>query len=80
MNRWRLLETGQFEEKAQKRLALAAAIAPGCPWLILDEPSLSQDADNTLAMSALIRGLARAGTGVFLISSPRRPLRAAARV
>jgi energy-coupling factor transporter ATP-binding protein EcfA2 len=56
----------------RKRLALAAAIAPGCPWLILDEPTLSQDAGNTLAMAALIRGLVRAGTGVFLISHSRR--------
>jgi energy-coupling factor transport system ATP-binding protein len=56
----------------RKRLALAAAISPGCPWLILDEPTLSQDAGNTLAMAALIRGLARAGTGVLLISHSRR--------
>jgi energy-coupling factor transporter ATP-binding protein EcfA2 len=56
----------------RKRLALAAAIAPGCPWLILDEPTLGQDAGNTLAMSALIRGLAFAGTGIFVISHSRR--------
>jgi energy-coupling factor transport system ATP-binding protein len=52
----------------RKRLAVAAAIASGVPWLILDEPTLGQDAHNTFAMATLIRALARAGTGVIVIS------------
>jgi energy-coupling factor transporter ATP-binding protein EcfA2 len=56
----------------RKRVAVAAAIAAGAPWLILDEPSLGQDVDNTAAVSALIRGLACAGAGIILISHSRR--------
>jgi energy-coupling factor transport system ATP-binding protein len=56
----------------RKRLALAAAVACGCPWLVLDEPSLGQDAQNTSAIRNLIRGLAQAGAGILVISHSRR--------
>jgi energy-coupling factor transport system ATP-binding protein len=56
----------------RKRLALAAAVACGCPWLILDEPSLGQDAENTSAIGDLIRGLAESGAGVLVISHAQR--------
>jgi ABC-type cobalt transport system, ATPase component len=56
----------------RKRVAVAAAISSGAPWLVMDEPSLGQDAQNTSAMAALIRGIADAGTGVILISHSSR--------
>lgn len=56
----------------RKRLAVAATIASGAPWLILDEPSLGQDAHNTFAMATLIQALSQAGTGVIVISHSKR--------
>jgi energy-coupling factor transporter ATP-binding protein EcfA2 len=64
----------------RKRVAVAAAISSGAPWLVLDEPSLGQDSRNTSAIAALIQGLARAGTGVILISHSARLTRAADRI
>jgi energy-coupling factor transport system ATP-binding protein len=56
----------------RKRVAVAAAISSGAPWLVLDEPSLGQDCHNTSAFAILIRAVAEAGTGVILISHSRR--------
>jgi energy-coupling factor transport system ATP-binding protein len=55
----------------RKRLALAATISAGTPWIILDEPSLAQDAGNTTAIRFLLTGLAQAGMGVIVISHSR---------
>jgi energy-coupling factor transport system ATP-binding protein len=55
----------------RKRLALAATISAGSPWTVLDEPSLGQDVSNTAAIRALLVGLAKAGTGVIVISHSR---------
>lgn len=52
----------------RKRLAIAATLASGAPWVLLDEPSLSQDATNTAAVASLVRGLVDGGIGVILIS------------
>jgi energy-coupling factor transporter ATP-binding protein EcfA2 len=52
----------------RKRLALAVTLAAGSPWILLDEPSLAQDGQNTLAIRALSRRMADAGFGVIIIS------------
>lgn len=52
----------------RKRVALAATIAMGSPWLILDEPSLGQDDRNAGEVAQIIRQLARGGAGVIVIS------------
>jgi energy-coupling factor transporter ATP-binding protein EcfA2 len=56
----------------RKRVAVAAAISSGTPWLVLDEPTLGQDRDNTAATARLIQALAEAGTGLILISHSSR--------
>jgi energy-coupling factor transport system ATP-binding protein len=56
----------------RKRVAVAAAISSGTPWLVLDEPSLGQDCHNTSAMAALIKTLATAGAGLIVISHSSR--------
>jgi energy-coupling factor transport system ATP-binding protein len=52
----------------RKRVALAATLAMSTPWLILDEPTLGQDAATMGAIAALIDGLVSAGRGVIVIS------------
>jgi energy-coupling factor transport system ATP-binding protein len=52
----------------RKRVALAAAIASGTPWVILDEPTLGQDDTSSIAIAHIIRQLLRNGTGVIVIT------------
>lgn len=52
----------------RKRVALAATVAMGCPWVIFDEPSLGQDESASREIAAMIRRLAGAGTGLIVIS------------
>ena len=56
----------------RKRIALAATIAMGRPWLILDEPTLGQDRSSADAMTGLIQKLLKLGTGVIVISHSSR--------
>lgn len=56
----------------RKRVALAATVAMGCPWLILDEPTLGQDEASTEAIARLIERVQRLGTGVIVISHSTR--------
>lgn len=53
---------------ARKRLALAATFAMGSPWLILDEPTLGQDAFALSSIADLVRTYAGAGGGVIVIT------------
>lgn len=52
----------------RKRVALAATIAMGRPWVILDEPTLGQDISSSEAIAKIITGLVAIGTGVIVIS------------
>lgn len=52
----------------RKRVALAATIVMGRPWLILDEPTLGQDKPSSEAIAQIIRNLIAIGTGVIVIS------------
>lgn len=52
----------------RKRVALAATVAAGTPWIVLDEPTLGQDSTNAHAMALLIKNLANAGYGVIIVS------------
>ena len=52
----------------QQRLALARAWATEPKLLLLDEPTANLDPGATEAVEALVRGMARAGTKVVLVS------------
>lgn len=56
----------------RKRIALAATIAMGRPWLILDEPTLGQDVSSAEAIAGIITKLLNLGTGVIVISHSLR--------
>lgn len=56
----------------RKRVALAATIAMGCPWLILDEPTLGQDKSSSEAIAKIITDLLAVGTGIMIISHSLR--------
>lgn len=56
----------------RKRVALATTVAMGCPWLILDEPTLGQDKASTEAIARAIEQLLGLGTGVIVISHSSR--------
>jgi len=52
----------------RKRIALAATMAMGCPWLILDEPTLGQDHTSALALKSMIDQMSSKGFGIVVIS------------
>jgi energy-coupling factor transporter ATP-binding protein EcfA2 len=52
----------------KKRLGLALSAASGKPWLVLDEPTLGQDAVFCTHLAQLMTSLLAAGIGVILIS------------
>jgi energy-coupling factor transport system ATP-binding protein len=52
----------------RKRVALAASITAGAPWLILDEPTLGQDDSAAAALAMIIDQIASTGAGVIVIS------------
>ncbi|MGA2086172.1 MAG: ATP-binding cassette domain-containing protein [Terracidiphilus sp.] len=52
----------------RKRVAIAAAFATARPWVILDEPTLGQDAANCDAMAAFFRRTAASGQGLIIIT------------
>jgi energy-coupling factor transporter ATP-binding protein EcfA2 len=52
----------------RKRVALAATIVMGRPWLILDEPTLSQDDSSSDALAQTIKHLTTKGMGIVVIS------------
>lgn len=56
----------------RKRVGLASTLAMGTPWLILDEPSLGQDAESVEMLAAMIEQLAKTGRGVMVISHSKR--------
>ena len=52
----------------RKRVAVAATVAMARPWLILDEPIVSQDQNAALRMSEIVKQLSRDGVGIIIIS------------
>jgi energy-coupling factor transport system ATP-binding protein len=52
----------------RKRIALAACLAPGKPWIVLDEPTLGQDDQSMRAIAEIVRVRANAGVGFIVIS------------
>lgn len=52
----------------RKRVALAATLAMGTPWLILDEPTLGQDDATGHALAAILLRLCEIGIGIVIIS------------
>jgi DNA repair exonuclease SbcCD ATPase subunit len=52
----------------KKRLGLALSFGRRKPWLVLDEPTLGQDAAFCDHLAQLITSLLAAGTGIILIS------------
>jgi energy-coupling factor transport system ATP-binding protein len=52
----------------RKRVAMAATLASGCPWMILDEPTLGQDRQSVDGIAKLLDHLTQAGNGVIVIS------------
>jgi len=52
----------------RKRVAMAATVACGTPWLIMDEPTLGQDDEAADQIARYLRRLSAAGTGVIVIS------------
>ena len=58
---------GAIPQEAQKRLAIAIAIAGGPKLILLDEPVAGVTSEETDAHAALIRAIARRGTTVCLV-------------
>lgn len=52
----------------RKRIALAATLAMGCPWIILDEPTLGQDRTSAGVIAHILTNLLRSGVGIIVIS------------
>ena len=52
----------------RKRVALAATLAMGRSWIVLDEPTLGQDPAASKAIGGTIRCLCKGGRGIILIS------------
>ncbi len=52
----------------RKRVALAATLAMGRPWIILDEPTLGQDEASADGIIRLVAALCSRGYGVIVIS------------
>ncbi len=55
----------------RKRVALAATLAMGCPWMILDKPTLGQDDETVLSLANIIERLLANGLGIVIISHSR---------
>jgi energy-coupling factor transport system ATP-binding protein len=55
----------------RKRVALAACLAPGKPWIILDEPTLGQDSLSIKAIAEIVKERANAGVGFIIITHSR---------
>ena len=51
-----------------KRVALAATLAMGSGWIIIDEPTLGQDAIAASAIAQILCSLAAQGVGVIVIT------------
>ena len=52
----------------RKRVALAATLAMGRPWIILDEPTLGQDDAASEALASIIEKLLGVGVGIIVIT------------
>jgi energy-coupling factor transport system ATP-binding protein len=52
----------------RKRIALAACLAPGKPWIILDEPTLGQDSRSIKAIAEIVKQRAKAGVSFIVIT------------
>jgi energy-coupling factor transport system ATP-binding protein len=52
----------------RKRVAIAATLASGCPWVILDEPTLGQDQESCYGLLQMIKRASLSGVGFILIS------------
>jgi energy-coupling factor transport system ATP-binding protein len=52
----------------RKRIALAATLAMGCPWVILDEPTVGQDDATVQVIAQIIEQMLAKGLGVIMIS------------
>jgi energy-coupling factor transport system ATP-binding protein len=52
----------------RKRIAMAATVACGTPWIILDEPTLGQDDYSAGQLARYIVRLVSSGAGVIIIS------------
>lgn len=52
----------------RKRVAMAATLASGCPWVILDEPTLGQDQESCQGILQLIKVARTSGAGFIIIS------------
>lgn len=52
----------------RKRVALAATLAMGAPWLVVDEPTLGQDDTAAEALAAILLRLRDIGIGIVIIS------------
>ncbi|MBK3662691.1 ATP-binding cassette domain-containing protein [Bradyrhizobium diazoefficiens] len=51
-----------------KRLSLAGALLARSPWIFLDEPALSSDADGRAGLRHLVQALCEAGFGTIIVS------------
>jgi len=52
----------------RKRVALAATLAMGCPWYVLDEPTLGQDEESSKSIIQIIHRMIDNGIGIVIIS------------
>lgn len=52
----------------RKRVAMAATLASGCPWVILDEPTLGQDQKSCNGIRQMIEEAQASGVGFIIIS------------
>ena len=52
----------------RKRLAICATLASGCPWVVLDEPTLGQDRRFCDFLSEVIKSLVLNNVGVIVIT------------
>lgn len=52
----------------RKRVAIAATLACGTPWIFLDEPTLGADATTAYAMAEVIHNLVDIGHGIIVVS------------
>ena len=56
----------------RKRVMMAAAVATFSPWLIMDEPTLSQDDETIRALAEMLSKQARQGRGIIVITHSER--------
>ncbi len=76
LDRFRLTELRlrhplSLAEGQRRRVALAAAIAPGPELLVMDEPTLAQDETQRVALASLVHELGDAGVAVLAITHDR---------